>query len=84
MKTFALPVVDRAQLAWDEVIRRDADKRREFGDECGATDSDVLDVIDEWTTGQCAEGCTPRTPCCDYAVLSALIWRAVAIATQGG
>lgn len=68
-----LPLRDRAQLAWEQLVMRDEEVRAQWDDGMGVTDSDVLDVIDAWTVEEDAE---------DYASLSALIWCAVENANQ--
>lgn len=69
--TATATVTDRAALALEALRLRDERKQAEYG--LGIADSDVLDVIEEYTDGTCPEACTGEE-CCDYQRLAALMW----------
>jgi hypothetical protein len=72
MDTIVTPVADRAHLAFAALALR---QERKMAEGYNITDSDVLDVIDDHTTGTCPEdvACT-SDECCDYQRLAGLVW----------
>lgn len=72
-KPFTADLSDRITACKDLVILTQERKLAELG--FSLTDSDVLDAIDSWTTGQCEQGCPiPDDNCCDYSMLSTAVW----------
>lgn len=77
--TITLPIGDRAIVAYEQLLKRQDEKAAAYG--IGLTDSDVLDVIDDNTTGACSTGCTTHD-CCDNQRLASLVWLLVEWAAE--